>query len=286
MPTNLRFALLSLAMLVNASATVLVDASAQEASTPPPAQQSQPGSDAGAPATGGGTGAEPENVSKPAYRVGRDVLPPKVLYDPDPPYSEVARRAGYQATVVLGLVVGTDGRGHRIRVQHGAGMGLDQQALETVKLWRFEPATKDGQPVPVLINIEVNFRLNAHSGESPLSSFAEANKKPPNFPGVDVAKYPLVVHIGNINGLPVGDSYEIVAQTTIDSATSEQSLSISCSGKKDHCPFLGAGNYPAKWKSEGQQLEILGQEKRDGPWKKAEYTVSPDAPTRQSTNNP
>jgi TonB family protein len=38
-------------------------------------------------------------------------------------------------------------------------MGLDERALEAVKLWRFEPSRKDGQPVPVQINVEVNFRL-------------------------------------------------------------------------------------------------------------------------------
>jgi len=38
-------------------------------------------------------------------------------------------------------------------------MGLDQSALETVRTWRFEPGTKDGQPVPVWMYIEVNFRL-------------------------------------------------------------------------------------------------------------------------------
>src|SRR5580658_4070299 len=128
MPRNLCFVLLSLTMLGNAFA--------QEASTPPPAQQSQSGTDVATPATGGGIGTQPGNVSEPIQRIGGKVLAPKVLYDPDPPYSDVARRAGYQATVVLWLVVGTDGRGHRIRVQHGAGMGLDQQALETVKLWR------------------------------------------------------------------------------------------------------------------------------------------------------
>lgn len=267
------------------SLTVIANALAQEASTPPPAQQSQPG-DAAAPATGGATGAEPGNISQPIERVGGKVSAPKVLYDPDPAYSDVARRAGYQATVVLWLVAGMDGRAHRIRVQHGAGMGLDQEAIEAVKLWRFQPATKDGQPVPVMINVEVNFRLYSSSLESPLSSFAEANATPPHFPGVDVAKYPLVVHIGNANGLPVGNSYEIVAQATIDSSTGKQPLSISCSGKKNHCPFLGAGNYPARWKSEGQQLEILGQEKRDSSWKEAEYTVTPDAPTSPPTTNP
>jgi TonB family protein len=264
---------------------MLANALAQEASTPSPAQQSQSGTDVGAGATGGGIGTEPGNVSKPGYRVGGNVLPPKVLYDPDPAYSDVARRAGYQGTVVLWLIVGTDGRAHRIRVQQGIGMGLDQQSLEAVKTWRFQPATKDGQPVPVMINVEVNFRLATSSTQS-FHTVAEANATPPHFPGVDVAKYPMVVHIGNANGLPVGDSYEIVAQATIYGAAGKQSLSIYCSGKKNNCPFLGSGNYPARWKSEGQQLEILGQEKRDGPWKKAEYTVRPDAPTAEPPANP
>lgn len=278
MARNLRLALLSLTMLANALA--------QEANTPPPAQENQPKTDVAAPAMDGGTGTDPGNISKPVERVGGKVSAPKVLYDPNPAYSDVARRAGYQGTVVLWLVVGTDGSGHRIRVQHGAGMGLDQEAIEAVKTWRFQPATKDGQPVPVMINVEVNFRLDAYDMESPLSSFAEANATPPHFPGADVAKYPLVVHIGNANGLPVGNSYEIVAEATIDSATGKQSLSIFCSGKKNHCPFLGVGNYPARWKSEGQQLEILGQERRDSPWKKAEYAVRPDAPTDQPPANP
>ncbi|MGH9482235.1 MAG: TonB family protein, partial [Terriglobales bacterium] len=39
------------------------------------------------------------------------------------------------------------------------GLGLDQKALEAVKLWRFEPAKKNGRPVRVAANIEVNFHL-------------------------------------------------------------------------------------------------------------------------------
>jgi protein TonB len=38
-------------------------------------------------------------------------------------------------------------------------MGLDQKAMEAVSKWRFRPATKDGQAVPVMVNIEVHFRL-------------------------------------------------------------------------------------------------------------------------------
>lgn len=94
-----------------------------------------------------------------AYRVGGGVSAPKVLYDPDPEYSEEARKAKYQGTVVLWLVVSPEGKPQQIRVQRSLGMGLDEKAIEAVRQWRFEPAKKDGQPVPVMINVEVNFRL-------------------------------------------------------------------------------------------------------------------------------
>ncbi len=94
-----------------------------------------------------------------AYRVGGGVSAPKVVYDPDPEYSEEARKAKYQGTVVLWLVVAPDGKPQQIRVQRSLGMGLDEKAVEAVRQWRFEPAKKDGQPVPVMINVEVNFRL-------------------------------------------------------------------------------------------------------------------------------
>src|SRR6202789_2771370 len=93
-----------------------------------------------------------------AYRVGGGVSAPKVLYDPDPEYSEEARKAKYQGTVVLWLVVAPDGKPQDIKVQRSLGMGLDEKAIEAVRQWRFEPAKKDGQPVPVRINVEVNFR--------------------------------------------------------------------------------------------------------------------------------
>ena len=82
-----------------------------------------------------------------------------MLSAPDPEYSEEARKAKYQGTVVLWVVVGPDGRAHGMRVARSLGMGLDEQALDAVKRWRFEPSMKDGQPVAVQINVEVNFRL-------------------------------------------------------------------------------------------------------------------------------
>jgi periplasmic protein TonB len=94
-----------------------------------------------------------------AYRVGGGVSAPKALYAPDPEYSEEARKAKYQGTVVLWLVVDANGRPQQIRVQRALGMGLDEKAIEAVRLWKFDPARKDGQAVPVMINVEVNFRL-------------------------------------------------------------------------------------------------------------------------------
>ncbi len=94
-----------------------------------------------------------------AFHVGNGVSAPRALETPDPEYSEEARKAKYQGTVVLWLIVGPDGKPRDIRVSRPLGMGLDQKAIEAVNRWRFEPAMKDGRPVAVQINVEVNFRL-------------------------------------------------------------------------------------------------------------------------------
>ena len=104
------------------------------------------------PGWGGGIGGGP-------YRVGGGVSAPKALYAPDPEYSEEARKAKYQGTVVLWVVVGPDGRPRDIKVQRTLGMGLDEKAMEAVRTWKFEPARLNGNPVAVQINVEVNFRL-------------------------------------------------------------------------------------------------------------------------------
>ena len=104
------------------------------------------------PGHGGGMGGG-------AFRVGNGVSAPRALDTPDPEYSEEARKAKYQGVVVLWLIVGPDGKPRDIRVSRPLGMGLDQKAIEAVQRWRFEPAMKDGRPVAVQINVEVNFRL-------------------------------------------------------------------------------------------------------------------------------
>lgn len=104
------------------------------------------------PGWGGGIGGG-------AYRVGGGVSAPRAIYSPDPEYSEEARKAKWQGTVVLWVVIGPDGRPRDVRVQRSLGMGLDEKAIEAVRTWKFDPAKKDGQPVAVQVNVEVNFRL-------------------------------------------------------------------------------------------------------------------------------
>ena len=87
------------------------------------------------------------------------VKAPKVLNAPDPEYSELARRAKYQGVSILGVVVGPDGNPQDVWVVKKLGLGLEQKAIDAVRTWKFDPATKGGQPVAVLLNVEVSFRL-------------------------------------------------------------------------------------------------------------------------------
>jgi len=98
-------------------------------------------------------------IASGVYRVGGPVQAPRGLYLPDPEYSEEARKSKRQGIAVLSLTVGVDGQTTDLCIRDAAGSGLDEQALKAVKLWKFEPATKDGLPVPVRISVETAFNL-------------------------------------------------------------------------------------------------------------------------------
>ncbi len=94
-----------------------------------------------------------------AYAVGEGVSAPICIYQPMPAYSEEARHAKHQGTVVLWIVVNADGSVSDVRVKERLGMGLDEKAVETVKTWKFRPGMLNGVPVPVLMSVQVLFRL-------------------------------------------------------------------------------------------------------------------------------
>jgi TonB family protein len=111
---------------------------------------------------GNGVGVGPgmiAGIGGGIYRIGGGVSAPKIMYSPDPDYSEEARKSKYQGTVGLWMIVGPDGRPRDVKISRSLGMGLDEKAIAAVRQWKFEPAMKDGRPVAVQINVEVNFRL-------------------------------------------------------------------------------------------------------------------------------
>ena len=105
---------------------------------------------------GPGTGG---NYGDGVFKVGGGISQPQVLYAPDPQFSEEARKAKLSGTVVVYLQVNQDGRPMHVRVVRGLGMGLDEKAVEVVRLYKFKAATKDGHPVIVEMNVEVNFQI-------------------------------------------------------------------------------------------------------------------------------
>jgi TonB family protein len=106
----------------------------------------------------GGNG-EANTAESPRFHLGKGVSPPKPMFNKDPEFSEPARSAKYQGTVVLSLVVDKMGQVRNIRILNPLGFGLDQKAVETVSKWQFKPGTKDGEPVAVELAVEVDFHL-------------------------------------------------------------------------------------------------------------------------------
>ncbi len=94
-----------------------------------------------------------------AYKVGGGVSQPQLISKIEPEYSEEARKAKWQGSVEMQIVVDEHGMPKEMKVTRALGRGLDQKALEAVAKWRFKPGMKDGKPVPVIATVQVNFRL-------------------------------------------------------------------------------------------------------------------------------
>ncbi len=106
---------------------------------------------------------------------GGGMSPPVVLHTVDPEFTQEARKAKVGGNVLVHLVVDTDGNPTNVTVMRGIGVGpdgtldpkipkkvadgLNAKAVEAVSQYRFKPALKDGQPVPLALNVEVNFQI-------------------------------------------------------------------------------------------------------------------------------
>lgn len=114
--------------------------------------------------------APPATQSDPAdrpLRIGGGVSAPVVLHGAAPKFSEAAIQAGKSGNVLVHLEVDTSGNPIRVRVLRGLGYGLDEKAIEAVGQYRFKPAMRNGVPVLIEMNIEVNFQFVNRQGKDP-----------------------------------------------------------------------------------------------------------------------
>ena len=128
----------------------------------------------------------PEGV----YRIGNGVTSPSVVSKFDPEYAEEARIAKMSGTVKLPAVVGVDGKARDVHVVKSVGLGPDEKAVEAVSTWRFNPGLKDGMQVPVMVEVEVNFRLSRERGAWALSRAVFHPPEGATRPVITVAPYP------------------------------------------------------------------------------------------------
>lgn len=104
--------------------------------------------------------ALPSSNTLHVLRVGKGISPPGPLYTPQPQFSGLAKETKFQGVVILGLIVDDHGEPRAIQILSPLGAGLDEEAVRTVRTWKFKPAQReDHTPVAVEIAVEVNFHL-------------------------------------------------------------------------------------------------------------------------------
>jgi TonB family protein len=99
---------------------------------------------------------EAANGVKP---IGGDVKGPILSYAPEPGYSPEAKAAKFEGVVMVSIIVDKNGIPQNVHVTRGVGLGLDEKAVDAVKQYKFKPATENGKPVAVYLNVEVNFEI-------------------------------------------------------------------------------------------------------------------------------
>jgi periplasmic protein TonB len=109
-----------------------------------------------------GPGIGPNGAGTPGIYsspVGGKITPPILIHKEEPEFSEPARKAKYQGTVLLAIDIDTSGHTRNLRVVRGLGLGLDEKAIEAVSRWLFRPGSQDGKPIVTAATVEVNFHL-------------------------------------------------------------------------------------------------------------------------------
>ncbi len=90
-------------------------------------------------------------------RMSKGMKPPKATRAPDPKFPDLPADAQQRGTVVMLVGISSRGRVEAVRVVHSDEHAFEASAVDTVKKWKFRPAEKDGQAVPVQVTVEMKF---------------------------------------------------------------------------------------------------------------------------------
>jgi len=96
-----------------------------------------------------------EQQSEQVYELGKGVEPPRPIHQVSPEHPAKGFRVS--GTVLIGLIVSSKGEPAEVHVIRSLEQDVDRSAVDAVKQWRFNPATKDGKPVAVKISVEIRF---------------------------------------------------------------------------------------------------------------------------------
>ena len=109
--------------------------------------------------------------ASPTLKVGDGVTAPKIVYQPEPKFTKIARKQKVSGVATVSIIVDTEGNPRNVHIirsiadsvdkkHQAAAVSLDQAAVDAVKQYKFKPAMQDGKPVAVYLNVEVNFQIN------------------------------------------------------------------------------------------------------------------------------
>jgi len=107
--------------------------------------------------------------------VGGKISEPRKVRNVPPLYPEVAKHARVQGTVILEATISPQGRVADVKVLRGIPM-LDDSAMSAVRQWTYTPTLLNGTPVPVIMTVTVNFRLDSGSGGESVQAQAKPSK--------------------------------------------------------------------------------------------------------------
>jgi TonB family protein len=103
--------------------------------------------------------SQAEKIDNSVFRPGNGVVSPKLLSSLDPASNDYAQKANIAGMTLLSTVVGASGQPSHVTIVRPIGFGLDEKAVDAVSHARFQPGLRDGQPVPVIVNLQVTFRI-------------------------------------------------------------------------------------------------------------------------------